>query len=400
MIPKDWQIKKLGDLTKIITSGSRNWAQYYSNSGSKFMRMTNLSRDGINLKLDDLRYVNLNNFSSDGKRTALQAGDILISITAELGKIGLVPKSFGDAYINQHLALVRLNQTLVSPIFIAYLLSSKRMNIAIQNLNDAGAKAGLNLPTLKSIPLLIPPLPEQKKIAQILATWDKAIATTEKLLANSQLQKKALMQQLLTGENRFKNFSGVWQKRRLNQICKIIKGKQLNRDTLSDEGAYPVINGGITPSGYTDKFNVNSNTIAISEGGNSCGFVSLVRTNFWSGGHCYTLSEVKINNDFLYQFLKFSQSKLMSLRVGSGLPNIQKGDVEEFNIIFPSIEEQSKIASFLSFIDASILALKQSLGCLKLQKKALMQQLLTGKRRVKIQEKKSSLEAVHHAKSV
>ncbi|TAE88799.1 MAG: hypothetical protein EAZ81_13365 [Verrucomicrobia bacterium] len=126
--------------------------------------MTNLPRSGIQLLLDDLRYVKLPEDSSEGKRTSLKEHDLLISITAELGKIGLIPYGFGTAYINQHTALVRLNHARSDARFIAYKLSSKRMNNIINRLNDSGAKAGLNLPTIKSLKLHAPSLPEQQKI--------------------------------------------------------------------------------------------------------------------------------------------------------------------------------------------------------------------------------------------
>lgn len=212
----------LGAVSEIVTSGSRNWAKYYSDSGSKFIRMTNLSRDGIHLKLDDMKYVDIKSNSLDGKRTSLQSGDILISITAELGKIGYIPKEFGEAYVNQHTSLVRLDQSKVDSKYVAYLLASNRMNKIINRLNDSGAKSGLNLSTIRKIPMNIAPLPEQKKIAKILSTWDKAITTTEQLIANSQQQKKALMQQLLTGKKHLAGFSGEWENKYLIDVAKVI----------------------------------------------------------------------------------------------------------------------------------------------------------------------------------
>ena len=118
------------------------------------------------------------------------------------------------------------------------------------------------------------------------------------------------MQKLLSGEVRFgaatlvaednatEVASPEWEEVRLGDVVKIYKGKQLNKSTLTKEGAFPVINGGIEPSGYTDNFNTLENTITISEGGNSCGFVNLITEKFWSGGHCYTLQEIQVNNTF------------------------------------------------------------------------------------------------------
>ncbi|WP_236932880.1 restriction endonuclease subunit S [Glaesserella parasuis] len=330
--------------------------------------MTNLNRNGITLLLDDLKFVNIQSNSADGKRTSLQANDILISITTELGKIGFIPENFGEAYINQHTALIRIDPNKAHAKFIAYVLSSATMNKTINSLNDAGAKAGLNLPTIKALSLKLPSIEEQIQIAETLSTWDNAIQTTEKLLENSRQQKKALMQRLLKGNN--------WLQIDLAELAVISKGSQLNKNTLSDNGQYAVINGGIEPSGYTDKFNTESHTITISEGGNSCGYIGFQKEKFWCGGHCYALSNLRINCLFLYQLLKYNEENIMRLRVGSGLPNIQKKALESFSLSYPQdISEQQKIAEILSTADQEIETLQRKLECLKLEKGALMQRV-------------------------
>ncbi|MDO9938050.1 restriction endonuclease subunit S [Glaesserella parasuis] len=359
---------RLRDIAITVTSGSRNWAQYYSDTGAKFIRMTNLNRNGITLLLDDLKFVNIQSNSADGKRTSLQANDILISITTELGKIGFIPENFGEAYINQHTALIRIDPNKAHAKFIAYVLSSATMNKTINSLNDAGAKAGLNLPTIKALSLKLPSIEEQIQIAETLSTWDNAIQTTEKLLENSRQQKKALMQRLLKGNN--------WLQTDLAELAVISKGSQLNKNTLSDNGQYAVINGGIEPSGYTDKFNTESHTITISEGGNSCGYIGFQKEKFWCGGHCYALSNLRINCLFLYQLLKYNEENIMRLRVGSGLPNIQKKALESFSLSYPQdISEQQKITEILSTADQEIETLQRKLECLKLEKGALMQRV-------------------------
>ena len=185
---------------------------------------------------------------------------------------------------------------------------------------------------------------------------------------------------------RFAEFTDKWQEMRLGDICKIKKGEQLNKLSLSNnsEGKFAVINGGILPSGYTDKFNTNENTITISEGGNSCGFVNFIKEKFWSGGHCYAIMNSKASVLYLYYFLKFKETFIQELRVGSGLPNIQKKDIENFKVSFPALAEQKKIAQVLSACDKEIELLKSKFQCLKMQKKGLMQRLLNGKVRVNI----------------
>ncbi|HCB3351875.1 TPA: restriction endonuclease subunit S, partial [Klebsiella pneumoniae] len=251
----------------------------------------------------------------------------------------------------------------------------------------------IGLPYFKKLRIAVPPFDEQKKIAQILSTWDKAISVTEKLLTNSQQQKKALMQQLLTGKKRLLDengvrFSGEWkQDVNLGSIINISKGVQINKNTLSEDGQFPVINGGIAPSGFTSEFNTDENTITISEGGNSCGYVAFQKKSFWCGGHCYAVRKTALDLSFTFHLLKYNELKIMGLRVGSGLPNIQKKAIEAFTVNFPVTSvEQQKIAAVLSAADDEIATLEKKLACLKDEKKALMQQLLTGKRRVKIDE--------------
>ena len=194
------------------------------------------------------------------------------------------------------------------------------------------------------------------------------------------------MQQLLTGKMRLKGFSGKWKEYRLKAICKISKGEQLNKIDLEKTGIYPSYSGGINPSGYTDKWNTNENTIIISEGGNSCGYINFVTTKFWCGGHCHASLDLKetIKRDFLFQALKHQEHKIMKLRVGSGLPNVQKKDLENYSIVIPSIEEQTAIAEVLQTADKEIELLKAKTEKLKEQKKGLMQALLTGRVRLRI----------------
>ena len=139
----------------------------------------------------------------------------------------------------------------------------------------------------------------------------------------------------------------------LSEICEIIKGKQINGEFLSEKGKYYVMNGGTEPSGYYSHYNVEANTISISEGGNSCGYVQFNTSSFWSGGHCYTIQKIADNVDslYLYHYLKSKEDAIMKLRIGSGLPNIQKKDLAMFKIKIPIVEQQKAISTFLSSLE-------------------------------------------------
>ena len=143
----------------------------------------------------------------------------------------------------------------------------------------------------------------------------------------------------------------------LGNIVEIRKGKQINGSELLDDGEYPVMNGGITPSGFLNEYNTPAGTISISEGGNSCGYVQFNAIPIWSGGHCYTLHLIcgDIDYRYLYHFLKHSESEIMKLRIGSGLPNIQKKDLSKFPITSYPISNQMKISKTLDMMEARIL---------------------------------------------
>jgi len=171
-----------------------------------------------------------------------------------------------------------------------------------------------------------------------------------------------------------------WIEKELDKLCCIEKGDQLNKLALEVSGTYPCINGGIEPSGYTEKYNRVEDTISISEGGNSCGYVNLMKQRFWAGGHCYTLKENSklVDKIFLYCVLKYNQEKIMQLRVGSGLPNIQRNALAEYKIYYPEdIEEQKRIATVLTKTDELIEATQKLIDKQKNIKTGLMQTLLT-----------------------
>jgi type I restriction enzyme S subunit len=165
--------------------------------------------------------------------------------------------------------------------------------------------------------------------------------------------------------------------KKLGEISTIQKGEQLNSDTLKMSGLFPALNGGINISGFTDKWNTEANTISISEGGNSCGYVNFNKEKFWSGGHCYTILEIDLRVDALYLFqaLKYNELAIMRLRVGSGLPNIQKKNLNDFNIFIPNILEQKKIANFLTAIDEKINQQQSQIEKVSHYKKGLLQQM-------------------------
>ncbi|MEI6140436.1 MAG: restriction endonuclease subunit S [Mariniphaga sp.] len=195
-IPEGWVWCRLGEITCLITSGSRDWAQYYSSNGAIFVRMGNLSQDSFNLRMSTIQYVNPPK-NQEGNRTRLEEGDILISITGEVGNLGLIPSNFGEAYINQHTGLVRL-QKIIPSKFISYLFLSEPMQDQFKA-PQRGMKNSFRLSDIEYLLIPLPPLSEQ---ARIVAEIEKQLVLTKQLkehvIANQQATEQ-LLKALLHG---------------------------------------------------------------------------------------------------------------------------------------------------------------------------------------------------------
>jgi len=373
MVPDGWEIKPLGEVCELI-NGRGFKPHEWSTEGYPIIRIQNLNGSG-----------EFNHFNGDfNPKILVKPGQLLFAWSGSRGT------SFGphvwhgpDAVLNYHTWKI-VTKTGTDPEFLRQLF--EHITTEIENsAHGAAALVHVQKADMEKRKLLLPALRQQKKIAEILSTWDKAIETTEKLLANAEAQKRALMQQLLTGKRRLKGFEGgEWRVRRLDAVATIRKGQQKSKMTLLEQGNYPVINGGVEPSGYTDEWNSDAGTITISEGGNSCGFVNLIKQPFWSGGHCYTLENIRVRRDFLFHCLKFKEAEIMKLRVGSGLPNIQKRSISAVSVVIPTDREQRQIEEILNDVSFVTTAISNDMRKLCIEKRALMQQLLTGKKRVTV----------------
>ena len=151
-------------------------------------------------------------------------------------------------------------------------------------------------------------------------------------------------------------------KAQLKDIVSYSKGYQINGDELLDDGKYDYLNGGVLPSGKWNEYNTEAETVTVSEGGNSCGFVNYMQKPFWCGAHCYYLYDSKVNTKYLYYILKSQQDRLMKLRSGACMPNIKKSDLGKFEVIYDTdSNEQQKVIDVLDRISSIITARQQEL---------------------------------------
>lgn len=336
------------------------------------------------------------------------AETVVLSRDAGIGKSGVMAEPMA---VSQHFIAWKCdNSEKLNSWFLYNWLQLNKAEFERQAVGSTIKTIGL--PYFKKLKIAVPPYTEQKKIAQILFTWDKAITTTEQLLADSQQQKKALMQQLLTGKKRLldKNgvrFSGEWKFQSIGQISKRIQQKSDGEDhpilTISSLSGF--VRQDERYSRYMAGESVK-NYILLRKGefaynkGNSktYEFGCIFDLDSYDTGlvpHVYVC--FKLNQGFSHRYFKYLfEADYLKPQLGAlvntgvrnnGLLNIKPSEFMATKVPVPCLEEQERIADVLHASSNTIQKLQQKLDVLRQEKKALMQQLLTGKRRVKLDDK-------------
>lgn len=336
------------------------------------------------------------------KSRRVSKGEIILSNSMSYGKPCILNI---DGYIHDGWFVIRDYEQDFYKWYLIQLLVSDVVQRQYKRLAAGGVVANISSELVYSVKVNTPPLTEQQKIAKILSTWDKAIGKLEALIAAKQKLKKALMQQLLTGKKRFAGFEGEWKDITMRKMGKVISGG--TPDTNNSE----YWNGDIlwmTPTDVTalktrfisdtkrkiTKDGVKNSSATVIPSGSllvctraTVGLMSISTTDITTNQGFKTLTpSSKFDVNFLYYLFGFFRSIFIRYACGSTFFELSKKDFEKIVFCCPEIKEQQKIASVLSVADEEIETHQKQLATFKKQKKGLMQQLLTGKKRVKIDE--------------
>lgn len=400
--PESWLIKKFGEIAK-ITCGVAATPEYVDESvGIPFFSASNVQKG--KLKLDKIKYIPIELHNKLTKNTKPEKGDVLMTrVGAGIGEAAVVDVDY-DFSVYVSLTLIKCGKKLDSNFVQAVLNTDYYRYLALREQFAGGGVQNLNVQMVKDYTFPVPPLPEQQKIAKILSTWDKAIATTERLIATSQQQKKALMQQLLTGKKRLINpdsgmvFEGDWEEVKLGQCSTCLDNKRvpLNGELRSErQGSYPYwgANGIVD---YVNDFIFDETIVLLAEDGGyfdeyaTRPIANISYGKCWVNNHAHIIRAKKnATNEWLY--FSLVHKNILAFINGGTRAKLNKKDMLLIKVLLPSIKEQQKIASVLTAADKEIELLQAKLAHLKDEKKALMQQLLTGKRRVKVDTTEAAL---------
>ena len=372
LIPEDWSINSLGNLGQF-------------NKGSGVKKDDSQSGDLACIRYGELytKHHNIINqcysfISPEVSKSAkkIKNGDILFAGSGEtkeeIGKCASFIHEY-DAYAGGDIII--FTPKYCSSIFLGYLLNSKTIVNQKASKGQGDAVVHISSKELSRIIIPCPPIIEQNAIAGALSDADAYITSLEKLIEKKRQIKHGAMQELLKPKD-------GWELNSLGNVVKINKGHLITDSTRID-GDIPVIAGGKKPAYFHNKPNRNPNTITISGSGASAGYVSFHDYPIFASD-CSTIEENnKISIHFIYYFLQSNQEKIYKMQTGGAQPHIHPSDLQPLQIAIPSKDMQMSIANILIEMDKEVSLLEFRLNKGNRIKQGMMQQLLTGKIRLK-----------------
>ena len=404
MVPKGWKtctVEQLFDvqLGKMLNQTAKELHPQHPYLGN------------TNVKWGSFEISNLNTmfFSEKEKeKFTLLNGDIVMCEGGEVGRCAIWRDDKKDIYFQKALHRLR-SKGKVHPEYFQNFMHHIAGTKLLEDLTTRTSISHLTREKLLKLPISLPPLHEQTKIAQILSTWDKAIATTERLLANNRQQKQALMQQLLTGQKRFAGFTETWKDFHLSDVTEIIVSPV---DKKTEPNEIPVELCNYTDVYYNncitrkinfmratatqseiERFTLQIGDVVITKDSETPGDIAVpaLVSEDLGGVVCgYHLAIIRCDQknacgEYMNHLFAMPKTRyyFFTLATGATRFGLSVGGIHNAHFNLPSLVEQQKIAQVLSTADAEISNLQAQLAKLKLEKKALMQQLLTGQRRVK-----------------
>lgn len=404
MVPNGWENVLLGEVFDFRNGINADKSQY--GQGVKFVNVMDVFGNHILTEPKIIGRISISDKKLDDNR--LEYGDVLFNRTSEtFNEIAMsaVYLDNADATFGGFVIRGRPLTNNLDPKYTVYAFQDSNFRKQVIELGQGAVRANIGQKDLVKVGLLVPPVQEQQKIAKILSTWDKAISTTECLIENSTQQKRALMQQLLTGKKRLfdesgQRFDGEWEEVKLGKIADVRDGTHDSPEFI-DVG-YPLITSkNLLSSGRLDLSNVKfiseedylqiNKRSGVNDGDILFGMIGTIGNPVKVKSSNYAIKNVALIketggllNGFLIYYLSSHDidKQIHRLNAGGTQKFVALGVLRNLVIRLPTQQEQQKIATVLSNANKEIELLEQQLADLQQEKKALMQMLLTGKKRV------------------
>jgi len=368
LIPEDWEVKTIGEIAFVIAGGtpSTNNDKYWNGSINWFTPTEVGYSKYLFESKRKITQEGLNNSSAK----ILPIGSILITSRATIGELGILKK---EACTNQGFQSLVVKEE-VNQEYLYYLLLTRKNTLI--KLAKGSTFLEISSHSLKSVPIPLPPKPEQTAIAKVLSDTDTLIEKLEQFIAKKRLIKQGAMQQLLKPQK-------SWEVKKLGEICGKITTGKLDANAMKPDGEYRFYTCA-KDYFFIDKYAFDDEALLISGNGENVGYVHYYKGKFNAYQRTYVLTGFSLNVHYIKKYLdKFLASRI-EVEVNAGnTPYIRMDTLTEMDIYFPTEEsEQTRIAQILTDMDNEIEALERKLAKYKHLKQGMMQVLLTGKIRL------------------
>lgn len=381
MIPEDWDVVRLSSL---ISAGPKNGYSGRSSKdvgGTPTLALTATTSGRMILDVNTVKY--LEEMLAENSDVLLRTGDVLVqrSNTLELvGTTAIFDGPFGVYAYPDLMMRIRFKAPETANWFWRYANSSGGRGYFISvAAGSTGTMPKLSGDKLRTMPLPLPPPPEQEAITSVLGDADALIESLERLVAKKRDIKQGAMQELLTARRRLPGFTGKWETKKLGEVLTIAHGK--NQHAVADDsGVYPILGtGGLM--GMANRFLYDKPSVLIGRKG-TIDWPQFMDTPFWTVDTLfYSIIHESNNAKFLYY--RFCLINWKQYNEASGVPSLNAKTIERIEIEIPKEGEQSAIAAVLSGMDSEIAALEAKLEKARAIKQGMMQELLTGRIRLK-----------------
>ena len=384
-----WEEKKLSEVTTLITKGTTPKKFDEDNlSGIRYIKIESLNGNIIDNQ--KCLFIDEKTHNNELKRSILQENDILFAIAGSLGKNAIVKNQNLPANTNQALSIIRLNGT-INYNFVLYTLNSSLMEKYIRENIAVGAQPNLNLEQINKFSFYLPSFSEQEKIATFLSSVDTKIEKLERKKELWAKYKKVVMQKIFSQKIRFEDDNGneyhEWEEKTLGEIGEIITGKTPN---TKDKNLWNGTIQFVTPTDILNNKYQNSTLRTVKENKKnkllpkgaifytciaSIGKIALSVNPCITNQQINSLIVENDNNEFIYYGLLYITPQIKATQANTTLPIINKTEFSKFLLNIPCLEEQEKIANFLSLIDLKIETIEKELNKMKKFKSGLLQQM-------------------------
>ncbi|MFL6211811.1 MAG: restriction endonuclease subunit S [Pyrinomonadaceae bacterium] len=402
VIPEEWEVKQFTEVTDLITCGIAATPEYVPESrGHPFLSSTNVKEGRV--VWSGYKHINAALHRQLYRNNPPKRGDILYSRVGTFGEAAVIDVDFEfSVYVS--LTLIKPKKVLDS-FFLMHLLNSEAYKRRAKDQIYLGGGVGnLNVDVVRRYPIVVPPLPEQRAIAEALSDVDGLLGGLDRLIAKKRDLKQAAMQQLLTGQTRLPGFHGEWVVKRLGEIGSFLKGSGVTKDQARS-GALACVRYGelytrhndvirefyswISPAVAATATQLRIGDILFAgsgetkeEIGKCAAFVNTVEA--YAGGDVIIFRPQNADAVFLGYYLNTTPINQQKASRGQGdaVVHISSASLAAITCSLPSLTEQTAIAAVLSDMDAELAALEQRREKSRALKQAMMQELLTGKTRL------------------